>query len=53
MIAGAVPGRKSTDLAMHRQTDDGRMMNLLSVWAPEAAMRKMILVDNAARLYGF
>jgi predicted TIM-barrel fold metal-dependent hydrolase len=51
--AGAVPGRKPTDLAVHRQTDDGRMMNMLAVWAPDAAMRKMILVDNAARVYGF
>jgi predicted TIM-barrel fold metal-dependent hydrolase len=51
--AGAVTGRKSTDLAVHRQTDDGQVMNMLAVWAPDAATRKMILVDNAARLYGF
>ena len=51
--AGAVPGRKPTDLALHRQTDDGRVMNMLAVWAPDAAMRKMILVDNPARLFGF
>ena len=51
--AGAVPGRKSTDLAVHRQTDDGRVMNMLAGWAPDAALRKMILVDNPARLYGF
>jgi predicted TIM-barrel fold metal-dependent hydrolase len=50
--AGAVPGRKLTDLALHRQTDDGRVLNMLAVWAPDAAMRKMILVDNPARLYG-
>lgn len=51
--AGAVAGRKSTDLAVHRQVDDGQVMNMLAVWAPDAAMRKMILVDNPARLYGF
>ena len=51
--AGGVPGRKPTDLALHRQTDDGRVMNMLGVWAPDAAMRKMILVDNPARLFGF
>ena len=45
--AGAVPGRKPTDLALHRQTDDGQVMNMLAVWAPDAAIRKMILVDNA------
>lgn len=51
--AAAVPGRKSTDLARHRQTDDGKVMNLLPVWVPDAAARRMILVENPARLYGF
>ncbi len=51
--AGTVPGRKSTDLAVHRDVDDGRVMNMLPIWAPDAAMRKMILVDNPAKLYGF
>lgn len=51
--AGAVAGRKPTDLARHRDVDDGRGLNMLAIWAPEAAMRKMILVDNPARLYGF
>ena len=51
--ANAPAGRKSTDLALHRQTDDGQVMNMLAVWAPDAALRKMILVDNAARLYDF
>jgi predicted TIM-barrel fold metal-dependent hydrolase len=51
--AGTVPGRKSTDLAVHRTVDDGQVMNMLPVWAPDAAARKMILVDNPARLYGF
>jgi hypothetical protein len=26
---------------------------MLSVWAPDAAVRRMILADNPARLYGF
>ena len=51
--AGAVPGRKPTDVAVHRQVDDGHVMNMLPVWAPDASVRRMILVDNAARLYGF
>jgi predicted TIM-barrel fold metal-dependent hydrolase len=51
--AGGVPGRKPTDLALHRQVDDGRTMNMLPVWVPDATGRKMILVDNPARLYGF
>jgi len=28
-------------------------LNLLPVWAPDPAIRKKILVDNPARLYGF
>jgi len=35
------------------QIDDGRVLNLLPVWAPDAAVRKKILVDNPARLFGF
>lgn len=35
------------------QIDDGRLLNLLPVWAPDAALRKTILVENPARLYGF
>lgn len=33
--------------------DDGRLLNQLAVWAPDPAVRKNILVDNPARLYGF
>ena len=51
--ANPSPGRKPTDIALHRQADDGRVMNMLPVWAPDAALRKMILVDNPARLYDF
>jgi len=47
------PGRKNTDIAPLMQTDDGRVLNLLAVWVPDAAVRRVILVDNPARLYGF
>ena len=47
------PGRKPTDLAVHMPTDDGKVLNVLPVWVPDAAMRQLILVDNPARLYGF
>ena len=33
--------------------DDGELVDLLTDWAPDAAMRKKILVDNPAALYGF
>jgi predicted TIM-barrel fold metal-dependent hydrolase len=35
------------------QVDDGFVLNLLPAWAPDAATRKKILVDNPARLYEF
>ena len=48
-----VAGRKATDLAPALTIDDGRVLNLLADWVPDAATRKTILVDNPARLYGF
>lgn len=33
--------------------DDGQLLDLLSGWAPDTAIRHSILVDNPARLYGF
>jgi len=33
--------------------DDGQLLNLVATWAPDADVRKKILVDNPARLYGF
>lgn len=48
-----VPGRQPTDIAPPIPVDDGRVFNLLAEWAPDPAVRKKILVDNPARLYGF
>ncbi len=47
------PGRKPTEVTPLFQIDDGRLFNQLPIWAPDAAVRKKILVDNPARLYGF
>jgi predicted TIM-barrel fold metal-dependent hydrolase len=47
------PDRKPTEVTPLYQIDDGRLLNQLPVWAPDAAIRKTILVDNPARLYGF
>lgn len=33
--------------------DDGVLLNRLAAYAPDAAVRNSILVDNAVRLYGF
>ncbi|HZY12556.1 MAG TPA: amidohydrolase family protein [Beijerinckiaceae bacterium] len=48
-----VEGRKLTDIAPALPIDDGRVLNLLAEWVPDAAMRKKILVDNPKRLYEF
>jgi predicted TIM-barrel fold metal-dependent hydrolase len=47
------PGKKPTDVTPLFQIDDGRLLNQLPVWSPDAAVRRKILVDNPARLYGF
>jgi predicted TIM-barrel fold metal-dependent hydrolase len=47
------PGRKPTDVTPMFQIDDGRLLNQLAVWAPDATIRKKILVDNPAQLYRF
>jgi predicted TIM-barrel fold metal-dependent hydrolase len=47
------PGKQITDVTPLFQIDDGRLLNQLPVWAPDAGIRKKILVDNPTRLYGF
>jgi len=39
--------------AREKMPDDGDLADMLGEWAPEAAMRARILVDNPRRLYGF
>ena len=60
-LIAAAPGRLvwGTDwphvnmLADSPMPNDGDLCEQLAAWAPSAAMRKRILVDNPARLYGF
>jgi predicted TIM-barrel fold metal-dependent hydrolase len=47
------PGKQPSDVTPLFQIDDGRLLNQLPVWAPDAAIREKILVANPARLYGF
>src|SRR3954447_18501085 len=46
-------GKQVTDVTPLFQIDDGRLLNQLPVWTPDAGVRKKILVDNPAQLYGF
>ena len=47
------PGRTATDVAPPLSVDDARVLAQLTIWAPDAATRRSILVENPARLYGF
>jgi predicted TIM-barrel fold metal-dependent hydrolase len=52
--SGQTPaGRKSTDVTPNLEVDDARLLSQLAVWAPDAAVRQKILVDNPARLYRY
>jgi predicted TIM-barrel fold metal-dependent hydrolase len=44
-------GRKPSDLSPLLRVDDAHLLNLLAKWAPDAGLRKTILVDNPATLY--
>jgi predicted TIM-barrel fold metal-dependent hydrolase len=46
-------GRKPDDVSPPLRVDDGRLLNLLATWAPDETLRKTILVNNPATLYGF
>ncbi|MFH1705038.1 MAG: amidohydrolase family protein, partial [Patescibacteria group bacterium] len=36
-----------------KMPNDGDLCNLIGEWIPDPAVRKKVLVDNPARLYGF
>jgi predicted TIM-barrel fold metal-dependent hydrolase len=49
----AEPGKELSELTPSFDIDDGLALAQLPRWAPTAATRRKILVDNPARLYGF
>jgi predicted TIM-barrel fold metal-dependent hydrolase len=46
-------GRPLTDIAPPMAVDDGLLLNQLPLWISASAIREKVLVENAARLYGF
>jgi predicted TIM-barrel fold metal-dependent hydrolase len=48
-----MPGIGPMDVRPFFKIDDARLLNQLPLWAPDARVRKQILVDNPVRLYGF
>ena len=51
--ASPVAHRPVTEVTPLWQVDDGRIFNQLPIWAPDEKVRKTILVENPAKLYGF
>ncbi|HEY8872684.1 MAG TPA: ROK family protein [Stellaceae bacterium] len=49
----AAPGAAPGAIAPSYDIDDGLALNQLRLWAPNAAIRRKILVGNPARLYDF
>ena len=45
--------RPAQEISPAIAVDDGLVLNQLVSWAPDAAVRRKILVENPARLYGF
>jgi predicted TIM-barrel fold metal-dependent hydrolase len=46
-------GKALSEISTPFPIDDGLLLNQLPKWAPDAAVRRKILVENPARLYGF
>ena len=46
-------GRTATDVTPLFGVDDGRILNQLAAWIPDAGVRRAVLVTNPATLYGF
>jgi predicted TIM-barrel fold metal-dependent hydrolase len=46
-------GKPAHEVSPLSQIDDGHLMNQLPIWAPDAGVRRKILVENPARLYDF
>ena len=49
----AAPGAQCDSVTPFYDIDDGLALNQLAFWAPDAAIRHKILVENPARLYDF
>jgi predicted TIM-barrel fold metal-dependent hydrolase len=46
-------GKAPTEVSPFRRIDDAAVLKLFAKWVPDAEVRRKILVDNPARLYGF
>ena len=49
----SAPSKDPTKVTPPLAIDDGRLFNQFAIWAPDPQIRRKILVENPARLYGF
>jgi predicted TIM-barrel fold metal-dependent hydrolase len=52
-LASPPPGRDNHKVLPDRPIEAEHLLALFAKWVPDAATRRVILVDNPARLYGF
>jgi predicted TIM-barrel fold metal-dependent hydrolase len=52
-VSGPVPGRPVAEITPNLPIDTGNLLSLFAAWVPDDGMRRKILVENPARLYGF
>jgi predicted TIM-barrel fold metal-dependent hydrolase len=49
----SAPSKDPTKVSPPLPIDDGRLFNQLALWVPDPQIRRKVLVENPARLYGF
>ncbi len=47
------PGAAPHEVSPYRDVPPGRLLEEIAAWLPDAALRRRVLADNPARLYGF
>ena len=52
-LSGPVQGRPVAEITPNLPIDTDDLLRLFAAWVPDSGMRRRILVDNPARLYGF
>jgi predicted TIM-barrel fold metal-dependent hydrolase len=52
-VSGPLPGRAVAEITPNLPVDTGSLLRLFAAWVPDEGMRRKILVENPARLYGF
>ena len=48
-----IPGHPASEITPFSRIDDAAVFRLFNSWYPDETTRRMILVDNPAKLYGF